>query len=217
MQDIIIFALVGISLISGVVLLFDVKSLKLPRLPLPHGLPKPSSLLKALPFFGRGNGADNEEYEDEYDPYQVYQAVDYGDEDAGSFAPGRSPFGATVPAPRPIRRRNEEEDEDDEDLGFDYKPAMFEDEDAAYDAPLAEAQDAEDAELSDDEDYEDEEDDEDEEEKDDLDDMMSFFDKAPEVTKVPEALREGIEKVSAAELLAEAREVSALLRRTNRG
>ncbi len=214
MQDIIIFALVGISLISGVVLLFDVKSFKLPHLALPHSLPRPSHLLKALPFFGHGDAHDDEDEDPEYDAYEVYPAVDYGDEDAGSFAASRSPFGAPAPARRPKRAQDDEEEEDDEDLGFDYKPAApYDDEDAAYDAPLADVEDAEGA----DEDDEDEEDDEEDEERDDVNDMMSFFDKAPEVSKVPEAIREGLEEVSATELLAEARQVSALLRRTNRG
>ena len=214
MQDIIIFALVGISLISGVVLLFDVRSLKLPHLSLPHSLPRPSHLLRPLPFFGRSGSSDDEYEGPEYDAYEVYPAVDYGDEDAGSFAASRSPFGAPAAPRRPLRRQDDEEQEEDDDLGFDYKPAaLYDDEDAAYAAPLAEAEDVEGAEAGDNDEEDEEEEDDDEG---DVDDMMSFFDKAPEVSKVPEALREGVEKVSAAELLTYARELSALLRRTNR-
>ncbi len=210
MQDIIIFVLVGISLISGVVLLFDVRSLKLPHLPLPHiALPRPSSLLRSLPFFGRG-GSQDEDEDPEYDAYEVYPAVDYGDEDAGSFAASRSPFAAPVPS---RRRQMDEDEEEDEDLGFDYKPAAYDTEDD-YEAPVAELEDVGDAEAGEDEDDDEEEEDE---EQDDADDLMAFFDKAPEVSKVPDAIREGIEHVSAAELLADARELSALLRRTNRG
>jgi hypothetical protein len=187
--------------------MFDVKSLKLPHLALPR-LPRLPVLQNRLPFFGRGVSSDEDE---EYEAYEAYPAADFGDEDAGSFAPSRSPFGAAAPVRRPARSRDGDAEEVEEELGFDYRPAAYDDDEHAYQAPGTEAEDFDGNEGGD----EDDEDD-DEEEEGDVNDMLAFFEKAPEVSKVPEAIREGLEHVSAVELLADAREISALLRRTNR-
>jgi hypothetical protein len=206
LQDILVFALIGIALISGVVLMFDVRSINL-RLPHP-ALPR---LL--LPTFGplglllnrfRKPEYDYEEYDDEDGPL-----LDLPVEEAGSFAPSRSPF-QVASAPR--RRRRSEPEEDEDDFVFDGRRGYeAEDEDdAGFEAPVAEADDeAPDADGDDDEEAEE---DGEEAASEDPDDLMSFFEKAPEASKVPEGLRNELEHVSAAELLAEARALSALLR-----
>jgi hypothetical protein len=203
LQELLIFFLIAVAFIAGGVLLVDTKSFRLPSLPI--ALP---SLPFSLPL--RRSGEARDDYEDR-------EAFDYEhdseDEEAGSFAPSRSPFGNGRSSARRAL------DPKDDDAGFDYKSArMTDDEGAVY----GEASEYEDEQQNGDLEAEDGTPVAADEEQGDTEaasetpadpnDLLSFFESATETSKVPEAIREALVEVSANELLAEARQLRELLR-----